>query len=48
MSVPPDVLVQSRRIVVGAFQCALAVGLILAITAALLAGVAYVVTAYTF
>jgi hypothetical protein len=48
MSVPPDVLYTSHRILVRAFRCAAAIGLMLAIAGLLLAGVAYVVTAYTF
>ena len=48
MNVSPDVLAESRRIIVGVFKCVLTIGLILAIAAGLLAGVAYVVTVYTF
>ena len=48
MNVSPDVLAESRRVIVGVLKCVLTVGLILAIAAGLLAGVAYVVTVYTF
>jgi hypothetical protein len=48
MSVPPDVLDASRRVLVGAFRCVAAIGAMVAITGALLAGVAFVIAAYTF
>jgi hypothetical protein len=48
MSVPPEILDTGRRILVGVVQFLAASALILVITGGLLAGVAYVLTAYAF
>jgi hypothetical protein len=48
MSLPPDILHTWRRVLVGAGQVLAATALILVITGGLLAGVAYVLTAYAF
>ena len=48
MSVPPDVLYSCRRAIVVVLQALFGAGLLLLITGALLVGVAYVVTTYTF